>query len=118
MEEMESIPSERRRIIRRGILAILLMALVPPRRGGGYQVVFLNDGSLDFARLFVQWVVVLCFVTWRMLAKSRPAPEPYRPSRLRVWAARLKFWLSSLYDSEPLNARDWKTIRFSFVVKR
>ena len=51
---------------------------------------------------------------------SLPTAEsvPYRPSRLRVRAAKLRYWLSSLYEPEPFNMRDLKTIRQRFIATR
>lgn len=119
--------SKPKRIVRAGVLVILLMAVFPSwysnaggrgARSTGYHLIFYSGGDrLDLPRLLVQWVLVVCLVVWGLLATSS-ANEPYQPSLPAVWAAKLRHWLASLYQEEPFEYWDWKTVRVGYILKR
>ncbi len=109
---------KQKRIARTGVLVILMMAVFPPWYRDGYHLIFYSDGDrLDFARLMVQWVAVVCLTVLGLLATSS-VNEPYQPSLLGIWVARLRYWLAPLYRREPFEYWDWKTVRVGYILKR
>jgi hypothetical protein len=96
---------------------MLLMGLFPPWRDRGYGVIFSSGGeSLDFARLLVQWTVVVCFVVWRVLSVPSSDAEPYQPSLVAIWWAKLKHFVTVPYRELPVPARILRALLTTLVL--